>query len=96
LTVNLIDGKTIELSGICPLEDAEILLQYLLENTGTTLDWTKCEEAHTAVIQILMASKCALIGPPAGLFLKAYIEPALLRAGGQIRPFTTGPEVRKS
>lgn len=82
MTVNLVDPKTIELSGICPLEDAETLFQSLLENEGAAVDWTKCEQAHTAVVQVLMASRRPLRGPPAGGFLRAHIEPAFLRAGG--------------
>ena len=82
MTVNLVGPKTIELSGNCPLEDAEVLFQSLLENEGAAVDWTKCEQAHTAVVQVLMASGRPLRGPPAGEFLKAHIESAVLRAGG--------------
>jgi hypothetical protein len=96
LTVNFVDSKTIELSGICPLEDAELLFQHLSQNGAATVDWTRCEKAHTAVVQILMASKCTLKGPPQGDFLRMHMEPALLRAGGQIRPSTAGSEVRNT
>jgi hypothetical protein len=94
LTVNLIDPKTIELFGICQSADAEVLLHHLLENPAATVDWSRCQQAHTAVIQVLMASKCSLKGPPAGRFLKTYIERSLLRVRGQIRSFAAGSEVR--
>ena len=87
MTVNFTDPKTIALSGICPLEDAEALFQSLLENPAATVDWRGCEQAHTAVIQVLMASKRPLKGPPAGRFLKGHIETALLGLGTQIPPF---------
>jgi hypothetical protein len=82
LTVSLIDQKTIAVIGICALEDAEALLQLTLDNPAADVDWTRCERAHTAVIQILMEMRCPLRGPPAGTYLKAHIEPAILRAGG--------------
>ncbi len=87
MTVSLIDPATINLSGICPLEDAEILLQGLLKSPSATVDWRRCEQAHTAVIQVLMTSKCPLRGPPAGKFLSDHINTALLRSGTKIPPF---------
>lgn len=81
MTVDLIDKNTTKLSGVCPLEDAEMLFQLLLDNPGIAVDWTQCERAHTAVVQVLLAAQCSLKGPPAGTFLKAHIEPAILRAG---------------
>jgi hypothetical protein len=89
LTVNLTDPRTIQLSGTCPLEDAETLFQRLVENPSATVDWRGCEQAHTAVIQVLMASKCPLRGPPAGNFLKRHVGTALLRLGN---PDSTFPE----
>jgi hypothetical protein len=80
LTVKLVDEDNVELSGSCPPEDAEVLFQHLLENRSATVDWTKCEQAHTAVIQVLLASGCELKGPPAASFLKEYVEAALRRA----------------
>ena len=81
MTVTLTDS-TVVLSGDCPLEDAEILVQRLIENGGAGVDWTQCEHAHTAVIQVLMAAKRPLKGPPSGEFLKTQIDPALRGTGG--------------
>jgi hypothetical protein len=80
LTVNVIDAKTIELAGSCPLEDAELLFQHLLENPAATIEWTGCEQALTAVIQVILASNCRLKGPPSGTFLRVHVEPAFQRA----------------
>ena len=82
MTVKLVDKDSVELSGSCPLEDAEVLFQHLLENRSVTVDWTKCEQAHTAVIQVLLASGCKITGTPAGSFLNGYIDAALRRAEG--------------
>jgi hypothetical protein len=82
LTVNLVDKNAVELVGICPLEEAELLFQHLQENRSATVDWSKCEQAHTAVIQVLLVSKCPLKGPPSGKFLKDHVEAALMRNRG--------------
>ncbi len=80
MTVKLLNNNNVELSGSCPPEDAEVLFQHLLENRSATVDWSKCDQAHTAVIQVLLASGCQLKGPPRASFLKEYIEVALRRA----------------
>lgn len=40
MTVNLSSENIIELSGTCPLEDAELLFQHLSENPAAIVDWT--------------------------------------------------------
>ena len=79
MTVKLASENLIELSGTCPLEDAELLFQHLSENPAAIVDWNKCEQAHAAVIQVIMASHCSLEGHPAGSFLRVFVEPALRR-----------------
>ncbi len=74
------DGRIV-LEGVCPIEDAEPLLRLLLADPGATVDWRPCEAAHTAVLQILLASHARMIGPPAGAFLKNQIAAALAQAG---------------
>ena len=77
MTVRLSPDGTIELDGICTIEDAETLQQHLLAATRATVDWRSCEQAHTAVIQVLMASKTVLRGPPAGDFLRIHLDPLM-------------------
>ncbi len=84
MTVVLHDANTIRLIGACPADDGEALLRHLLANPGAEVDWRGCESAHTAVIQVLLASKRTLRGPPAGEFLHRFIEPALARNDGQV------------
>ena len=81
MTVRLSATGTIVLEGICPLEDAETLQQQLLAVPLATVDWIACEQAHTAVIQVLMASGAVLQGPPAGEFLRTWLEPLLQNSG---------------
>jgi hypothetical protein len=72
-------GTSIELEGDCPSEDAEMLLQHLLTVPTASVDWRSCESAHTAVIQVLLAARPKLLGPPAGRALKDWVEPLLAR-----------------
>jgi hypothetical protein len=84
LTVVLHDANTIRLIGACPADDGEALLQQLLANPGAEVDWRGCENAHAAVIQVLLAAKRPLRGPPAGEFLHRFIGPALARNVRQV------------
>ena len=65
----------ITLSGECPSSDAETLLAALLETPSASVDWRDCDSAHTAVLQVLMASRAALKGPPRGAFLGNQVAP---------------------
>jgi hypothetical protein len=55
------DG-TILLEGVCPVEDAESLLQLLQATPGAGLDWTRSNHLHTAVVQVILATRPALVG----------------------------------
>ncbi len=75
MTVVLAPDGTIRLAGVCLIEDAEPLLRLLLENPAATVDWRPCEQAHAAVVQVLLAVRPALLGPPAGRFLREHVGP---------------------
>ena len=77
MTVRIRASGVIELVGTCPSEDAEELLKALLSTPGATVDWRGCLGAHGAVIQVLMAAKPRLLGPPADTLLKDLVEPAI-------------------
>lgn len=77
MTIHLSADGVIELDGDCPSEEAETLLQHLLANPDATVDWRHCESAHGAVIQVLMASRPTLRGPPIGIALKKWVHPWL-------------------
>jgi hypothetical protein len=80
MTVRAADDGAIELADSCPAEDAERLLRQLLERPGSTVDWRSCEEAHGAVIQVLLASAAPVRGPPRGAFLSRFVAPLLRQA----------------
>lgn len=78
MSVRFSPTKGIELQGECVSEDAETLLQYLLENPGAPVDWSACESAHTAVIQVLLRARPAMRGSPEAPALRHWIEPLLV------------------
>ena len=77
MTVRLSADGAIELDGICSIEDADVLQKHMLTTPGAVVDWRMCTYAHTAVIQILMAFKPVLRGPPAGDSLRLLIDPLI-------------------
>jgi hypothetical protein len=77
MTVRLNDDGAIVLEGICPAEDAEPLQRLLLEHPGAAVDWRMCDEVHTAVLQVLLAARPSIKGPPRAAFLQHFIGPAL-------------------
>ncbi|HEX4179986.1 MAG TPA: hypothetical protein VHY32_04285 [Caulobacteraceae bacterium] len=79
MTVRLTNEGLISLEGVVLVEDAEPLLQLLLTHPAAAIDWRACDHAHAAIIQILMASGIAPIGPPSGVFMRTVVEPALER-----------------
>jgi hypothetical protein len=71
MTVKAVEPATIALEG---------LLQALLEAPNATVDWTACDGAHAAIVQLLMTSGVAVTGPPRGEFLRAMVADALRRS----------------
>jgi hypothetical protein len=81
MTVRLDNDGAIRLVNVCPAEDAESLLQLLLEHPDSPIDWNLCRSAHTSVIQVLLVASRAPAGSPPDAFLGNLIGPALARSG---------------
>jgi hypothetical protein len=81
MPVSLDPKGVIRLEGVCPIEEAETLLALRLANPDAPIDWTGCDQAHTAVIQLLFVGRPTLVGSPKGEFLNEMIQP-LLSVGG--------------
>jgi hypothetical protein len=79
MTVETGEDGAVALVGVCASEDADLLLQRLIADRGAVVDWRRCESMHTAVLQVLVASKAELLGPPTGPFLIDMLEPVLKR-----------------
>ena len=56
MTVRRGDNGTIVLEGVCPVEDAEPLLQMLQTTPTAEVSWTQCRQLHTAVLQVIIGS----------------------------------------
>ncbi len=78
MTVTRDADGTIRLGGECGAEDAEALLRHLGVSPGATVDWRGCTGAHAAVVQVLMALRPRLQGPPDDDFLLRHVAPLLL------------------
>jgi len=86
MTVRVGTDGTIELEGVCPIEDAEELQRCLIADPQAGIDWRSCAAAHAAVVQILLAARSVPHGPPASDFLRTHIEPLLKSRGGANGP----------
>jgi len=73
MTVTTAEDATIRLEGVCTLEDAETLARRLSETPEASVDWSDCEQAHTAVIQVLLAARPQMIGAPRDNFLREQV-----------------------
>jgi hypothetical protein len=78
MTVRVADDGTIMLEGNCPAEDAETVARMLLLDPAASVDWRACDNAHTAIVQVLLAARPAMVGPPRSVFLRNWVAPALL------------------
>jgi hypothetical protein len=91
VTVRRDDDGTVWLVDDCLAEDADLLLQHLLDRAEAPIDWSLCRSAHTAVVQVLLAARRLPVGEPKGSFLKEVIGPALSRAGTASSGFSGRP-----
>ena len=58
----------------CPIADAEVLLQLLQKFPSASLDWTKCNSLHTAVLQVILAARPILTGPCGDSFVADWLD----------------------
>ena len=77
MTVRLGEDGAIRLEGACPIEDAEDLLRLRILYPDAAIDWRACDQAHTAMVQLLSVGQPTLVGPPTGNFLREMIAPLL-------------------
>lgn len=73
MTVMVSEDGVILLEGACPIEDAEALLRRLSDDPDALVDWSACEQAHTAVVQVLMAARPRFVGSPTEQFLRRHV-----------------------
>ena len=61
MTVRHVAGA-IALEGVCGVEEAETVLNAILEAPQAAIDWSACNRLHTAVVQIILATKVPVRG----------------------------------
>lgn len=76
MSVRVVNG-VILLEGRCRIEEAETLLGYLLEDADRQVDLSACDALHSAIVQILMATRPRIAGKPVDPFLCTYVVPLL-------------------
>lgn len=81
MTVRRGDNGAIVLNGDCPVEDAEPLLQMLQAMPAAQVDWRQSRQMHTAVLQLVLASGRALIGPCGDAWVAQWLVPKLPQSG---------------
>jgi hypothetical protein len=74
MTVAL-DHDVVRLSGHCTAEDAELLLKHLVAG-ARRVDLSSCDHLHGAVVQLLMATRPAVLGEPAQ-FVRDWLIPLI-------------------
>ncbi|WKA30658.1 hypothetical protein [Bradyrhizobium roseum] len=81
MTIRRGDDDIVILEGVCAVEDAETMLQMLQATPDALVNWTQCRQLHTAVLQVIMASGSAPIGPCADVWVQQWLAPKLPQKG---------------
>jgi hypothetical protein len=81
MTVRRGDEGLIVLDGVCPVEDTEPLLQMLQTMPAADVDWRRCHQLHTAVLQLVLASGKAPIGPCGDAWVAQWLLPKMIQNG---------------
>ena len=79
----VLDGDTIRLSGDCGVEEAELLLSFLLPGSAKSdgerrVDLSAARHLHTSLFQILLSLRPPLAGSSADVFFNNWLLPVLL------------------
>jgi hypothetical protein len=73
----VIPRKTmIVLEGICTVEDAEPLLEWLLAHPGGKVQMKTCTHLHCSVVQTLVVGQARRVGAPQDPNLCVWLEAA--------------------
>ncbi len=66
-------GTIVHLEGACPVEEAEELLDLLQRTPATALHLGACTSLHTAVFQLVRASRLPVVAAPTDPFLAGLL-----------------------
>ncbi len=65
------------LEGVCAVEEAEVLLEWLLAHPRGKVNLKSLQHLHSAVLQVLMALRPPISAPPADPEIAAWLLPAI-------------------
>jgi hypothetical protein len=68
--------EVIFLEGVCPVEDAEVLIEQL-QAGAALIDWSGCTHLHAACFQLLLLARLPVRGTPANPALARWLAPIL-------------------
>lgn len=71
------EKTTAVLDGVCAVEDAESLLDWLKGRKRPRVDLSRCEHLHTAVLQLLIAGRPAVAAWPEDGECRRWLAAAL-------------------
>jgi hypothetical protein len=74
------NDQTLILAGVCTVEEAEAVLEWILEHPGGELDLSQAEHIHTAILQVLLAAGKSRVRPPQDPFLERVVSIGLSSA----------------
>lgn len=77
MTITVAEDGAILLEGHCGVEDAETLARLVLADPSAMVDWSGCDRAHTAVVQVVLATGAAIRGRSRSMFLNNWVAPLL-------------------
>jgi hypothetical protein len=84
------EDEAVLLEEICPVEDAEILMEQL-QAGATLIDWSGCTHLHTACLQVILAAGLPMRGIPANPVLARWLAP-ILQPGSTLARQRAAPE----
>jgi len=71
--------KTVAIvDGLCDIEEAETLLEWLLENPKGKLNLKQLDHPHTAVLQVMIALQPTVSAWPEDELTAAWLQPLLM------------------
>lgn len=83
------DAEVIRLEGICRVEEAEPLTA-LLQAKVRPVDFSQCRQAHSAILQVVLAFAAPVAGHPAAPLLRALLQSVSGRTSAAVSPQVEG------
>jgi len=88
-------SDVIYLEGDCGVEEAEALLQAVIDAPGAPIDWSGCGRLHTAVLQLILATNNSVHGSCGDPWLERWVARMVLpEIHARLDVISTPPNVK--